>query len=113
MKIEKFNVYLADLNPRMGTEPGKVRPVTVVQTNLLNGRHPSTVICPITSSIVKESKILRIHLSKNESGLSYDSDVLVDRVRAIDNRRFIKHLGKLSPSHQDKLRENLRILLIE
>ena len=36
MNIKKFSIYSADLNPRIGTEPGKVRPVVVVQTNLLN-----------------------------------------------------------------------------
>ena len=36
MKIKKFGIYIADLNPRHGTELGKIRPVVVVQTNLLN-----------------------------------------------------------------------------
>ena len=42
MTIKKFHLYLADLNPRMGTEPGKTRPVVVIQTDLLNPTHPST-----------------------------------------------------------------------
>jgi len=46
MEIKKWRVYVANLDPRMGTEPGKVRPVVVVQTDLLNGTHPSTVVCP-------------------------------------------------------------------
>src|SRR4030043_400169 len=63
MKIRKFHVYLADLNPRFGTEPGKIRPVVVLQTDLLNNEHPSTVICPITTNVIKESSLLRIHRS--------------------------------------------------
>jgi mRNA interferase MazF len=104
-------VYLADLNPRFGTEPGKTRPVVVIQTDLLNDEHPSTIICPITTNVIKESSILRIHLSGNESGLKKDSDILVDQIRAIDNRRFLKEIGSLSPLHQDRLLENIKIVL--
>ena len=113
MKVQKFHVYLADLNPRMGTEPGKVRPVVVVQTDLLNEVHPSTIICPITTKVVDGAKILRGHLSRRESGLDKDSDILVDQIRAIDNRRFRKYLGKLGALHKEKLMENLRVLIFE
>ena len=112
MKIEKFSVYLADLNPRMGTEPGKTRPVVVLQTDLLNNTHPSTIICPITTNILEGINLLRVHVSKKESGLDKDSDILVDQIRAIDNRRFKKHIGKLSAPHQEKLLENLRLLIL-
>ena|SRR3989338_6818053 len=113
MKIEKFSVYLADLNPRMGAEPGKIRPVVVIQTDLLNDVHPSTIICPMTTNIVKGATILRIHVSKKESGLDKDSDILMDQIRAIDNRRFRKRIGKLSAPQREKLLENLRLLILE
>jgi mRNA interferase MazF len=113
MKIRKFHVYWADLNPRFGTEPGKIRPVVVVQTDLLNGEHPSTIICPITTNVQKEVSMLRVHLSENESGLKKNSDILMDQIRAIDNRRLIKETGVLSIHHQDKLVQNLKIILFE
>jgi len=105
MKIEKFHIYLADLNPRIGTEPGKVRPVVVLQTDLLNNIHPSTVICPLTTKITKEANILRLHLSQKETGF--------DQIRAIDNRRLLKHVGKLKQHHQKKLLENIKTLILE
>ena len=113
MKIEKFGIYLADLNPRHVTEPGKVRPVVVVQTNLLNDVHFSTIVCPITTRTVKEAELLRVSLAGREAGLEKDSDVLIDQIRAIDNKRFLKRLGKLSARHQEKLLENLQILIFE
>jgi mRNA interferase MazF len=113
MKIEKFHIYLADLNPRMGTEPGKIRPVVVLQTDLLNNIHPSTVICPLTTKIIKEANILRIHLSKKETDLDQESDILVDQIRAIDNRRLLKHIGKLRQQHQQQLLENMKTLILE
>ena len=114
MKIRKFSIYLADLSPRFGTEPGKTRPVVVLQTNLLNdGLHPSTIVCPITTNVIHGAEILRVHLPKKGNNLKKDSDILVDQIRAIDNRRFVKHLGELNPMDKAKLIENLKILLFE
>jgi mRNA interferase MazF len=85
MRIEKFGIYIADLNPRYGTEPGKKRPVVVVQTDLLNDVHPSTIICPISSKVSPKAEILRIHIDLKEAGLRASSDILVDQIRSIDN----------------------------
>lgn len=113
MKISKFHVYTADLNPRFGTEPGKVRPVVVIQTDLLNNEHPSTIVCPITTKIIPETEYLRVHLSGESSGLHKPSDVLVDQIRAIDNRRFIERIGALTTDQKERLTRNLRLLVLE
>jgi mRNA interferase MazF len=109
MKINQFDIWLADLNPSRGTEPGKTRPVVIIQTDLLNESHPSTVICPITSNVQKNSDILRVHLKKNQ--LEKLSDILVDQIRAIDNKRLINRIGELTKEQKVKLKENLRIVL--
>jgi mRNA interferase MazF len=111
MEIRKWNVFLADLNPRVGTEPGKTRPVVVVQTDLLNNQHPSTIVCPLTTHIHPQSNILRVHLRIEEGGLTEKSDIMVDQLRAIDNRRFIKRLGMIGRLSQKKLAENVQIIL--
>lgn len=109
MKINQYDIWLADLNPSRGTEPGKTRPVLVIQSDLLNDTHPSTIICPITTNVQLDSEILRVHLKKNQ--LDKLSDVLVDQIRAIDNKRLINKLGELSKAQRDKLKENIRIVL--
>jgi len=113
MNIEKFHIYLANLNLRFGTEPGKIRPVVVIQTDLLNNTHPSTIICPVTSQITQEANVLRVHLSGKGAGLKVDSDIVVDQIRSIDNRRFLKKVGRLTPSQSEKLLESLRVLIME
>jgi len=114
MRVKKFHLYLADLNPRRGTEPGKIRPVVVIQTDLLNEIHPSTLICPLTTQVTKEAMILRVHVPKGDvSGLDQDSDILVDQVRAIDNRRFKEPLGKLSQSQAKYLLDSLAKVILE
>ena len=111
MEIRKGRVFIADLNPRMGTEPGKVRPVVVMQTDLLNGTHPSTIVCPVTTRVLPNARFLRVHLLSGEGGLKEVSDILVDQVRAIDNRRLIKATGEISRRSLKRLMENIRVLL--
>jgi len=111
MEVRKWSVYLADLNSRFGTESGKTRPVVVVQTDLLNNHYPSTIVCPLTTQIHPKSDILRVHLRKGEAGLMERSDIMVDQLRAIDNRRFLKKLGMIGSLSQKKLVENIQIIL--
>ncbi|MBL7898854.1 MAG: type II toxin-antitoxin system PemK/MazF family toxin [Crocinitomicaceae bacterium] len=109
MKIKQYDIWLANLQPRRGTEPGKIRPVVIIQTNILNEFHHSTVICPITTDVVEKSHYLRVHLNKGL--LDKPSDILVDQIRAIDNRRFVKRISQLRVDQIEKLRSNLSVIL--
>ncbi|MCD6270077.1 MAG: type II toxin-antitoxin system PemK/MazF family toxin [Deltaproteobacteria bacterium] len=112
MKVKQFEIWLADLNPQIGTEPGKTRPVLIVQTNLLNRvLHPSSIICPLTTNIKLKSEILRLHIGSGISGLKEKSDVMIDQIRAIDNQRLTRKIGLLPEELIGKLKENLMIVL--
>lgn len=112
MEIKQYEIWLADLNPRIGTEPGKTRPVLVVQTNLLNRvPHPSTLICPLTSRVNSKSDVLRVHIKNGTSNLQQDCDILIDQLRAIDNKRLIKKIGNLPQSLVSTTMSNLKIVL--
>lgn len=111
MIIQRGGIYIADLSPRFGTEPGKTRPVVVLQTDLLNqAAHPSTIICPLTTKIHK-APLFRVHVPKEASALSKDSDILVDQIRAIDNRRLQKHIGKLPAKQMVDLLTSVKSIL--
>ena len=109
MKIKQFDIWLADLNPTVGTEPAKTRPVVIIQTDLLNEEHLSTIICPVTTNVKPDIELLRVHLFKNQ--LPKLSDILVDQIRAIDKRRLINRLGRLTKDQIEKLKDNIRIVL--
>jgi len=112
MVVEQYEIWIADLNHQIGTEAGKSRPILVIQTNLLNKtHHPSTIICPITTNIKKESEILRIHLTKGMANIKENCDIMIDQIRAIDNKRLIKKVGKLPEILIEKIRENIKIVL--
>ncbi|MFO0355448.1 MAG: type II toxin-antitoxin system PemK/MazF family toxin [Sphingobacteriaceae bacterium] len=109
MKLKQYDIWLADFNPQLGTEPGKTRPVVIIQTDLLNEFHPSTLVCPVTSKVNKDIELLRVHLKKGQ--LDKPSDVLVDQIRAIDNNRLIKKLSKLTNEQVKTLKSNIRVVL--
>lgn len=83
------DVWLANLNPGRGTEPGKTRPVLIVQSQaLLDALHPSTLVLPLTTALIDDAEPLRLRLPA-QGRLEKKSDVLVDQLRAMDNRRLI------------------------
>ena len=111
MKIKQYEVWIADLNPRFGTETGKTRPVVILQTDLLNKFHPSTIICPITTNIKSEAVILRVHLKKGVAKLKENCDIMIDQIRAIDNKRLIKKIGELPSEIINLIKGNITIML--
>ena len=112
MQFKQFEIWIADLNPQIGTEPGKTRPVLVIQSNLLNKiPHPSTIVCPLTTKIEKEAEILRVHLRKGMANLHENCDIMIDQVRAIDNKRLVKKVGELPHELINQIKENLSIVL--
>lgn len=93
--IEHGWLYLADLNPRRGTDPGKTRPVLVIQSDLLNRTgHPSTWILPCTTRLTGES-VLRTVVPRAVAGNTAACELMIDQSRSIDNRRFTKRLKRL------------------
>lgn len=88
-KIKHGEIWLANLNPSRGTEAGKCRPVLIVQNQaLLDAAHPSTLIIPLTTQLIDQAEPLRLRVKANEQ-LEKDSDLLIDQIRAIDNKRLI------------------------
>lgn len=110
MRARRGVLYLADLEPRAGTEPGKARPVLVVQTDLLNeAGHPSTWVLPCTTRLTGEN-LLRVVLPRSIAGNREECEVMVDQSRAIDNRRLVRALRPLPKSILAEVVEKLRRL---
>jgi mRNA interferase MazF len=111
MTIKKYEIWLANLDPRFGTETGKTRPILIVQTDILNKVHPSTLICPITTNVKLQSQILRVHLKKGTAKVKEDCDIMIDQLRAIDKKRLIKKIGDLPKDLIEKVKSSINIVL--
>jgi mRNA interferase MazF len=88
LKIKHGEIWLANLNPSRGTEPGKNRAVLIIQNQaLLDIEHPSTLIIPLTTHLIDNAEPLRLRI-KSKLKLKKDSDLLIDQIRAIENNRL-------------------------
>ncbi|NSX13168.1 MULTISPECIES: type II toxin-antitoxin system PemK/MazF family toxin [Cupriavidus] len=116
IELKRGQVWEVDLNPQTHREePAKRnRPALVLQTDLLNDAgHPTTIVVPGTSQIEMEDCFpLRVALGKLP-GLAYETDLLIDQVRAVSNRRFMgsRPVATLAANHLRKVEEAMRLLL--
>lgn len=112
MIMKQYDIWLANLDSRYGTEPGKIRPVLIVQNNFVTSAgHASTLVCPLTTKITNGARILRIRLTPNDSDIFEDFDILIDQIRAIDNKRFVRYLATISDETKQKVKESLSYIL--
>lgn len=65
----------------------------------------------MTTNTQKESEILRVHIKKGTATLNENCDIMIDQIRAIDNKRLIKRIGELPDNLANKVKENLSIVL--
>ncbi len=87
---KRGSVWPANLYPGRGTEPGKIRPVLIVQSQaLLDAEHPSTLVVPLTTRLIDDAEPLRLRITA-QSELEKHSDLLLDQLRAIDNKRLVQ-----------------------
>lgn len=105
-------IWLADFNPPHGTEPGKTRPVLVIQAQgLLGAGHPSTIVIPLTTNVIDDAEPLRVRVPAS-GRLRKDSDLLIDQLRAIDNRRLVQGpLSHLSPKQMQSVEHAIHEIL--
>ena len=110
--MKHSQIYIADLNPRKGTEPGKKRPVLIWQDQaLLDVGHPSTVVIPLTTNLIDDAEPMRIRI-RTHASLKQDSDLLIDQIRSIDNARLTSGpIGQLTRAQIRKVSESLIAVL--
>lgn len=105
MLPRRWHVYVVDLEPRVGTKPGKQRPCVAIQpSTFAEAGLPSTVVLPLTTRVTPDAFPLRVRVPKGTCGLSADSDVLIDQILAWDNELFRRDLGELPEALQDDIR---------
>lgn len=110
---KQWHLYVVDLEPRVGTKPGKQRPCLAIQpTAFAESGLESTVVLHVTTRITAADAFpLRVRMPKGTCGLRRDSDLLIDQILAWDNSLFRKELGTLPEALQADVRAALRDFL--
>ena len=107
MVVERFEVYLVNLDPTVGGEIQKTRPCLVISPDEMN-RHIATVImAPMTTKGCAYP---------TRAGCRFegkDGQVVLDQIRTVDKRRLIRRLGRVSEETQVEVLDSLGEMFAE
>ncbi len=109
MAFFRWDVYLANLDPTIGSEQGKTRPVMIISEDQINQLLPVVNVLPITSrKAARKVYPNEALVPKGVGGLTKDSIVLSYQIRTLDKKRLIKKLGTIdSVERQENILEAL------
>ena len=93
IRIQRGDVYLADLSPVIGSE----------QNDVGNRYSPTTIVAAITSQLTKSTLPTHVKIKAAESGIACDSIILLEQLQTIDKRRLKKHLTRFD----DRIMKNV------
>ena len=100
MNIKRYEIYFADLNPTIGSEIKKVRPVVIISQDEMNQYLETVVVCPLTSKLHPQWRTrLQIKCTNKKA------EVAVDQIRTISKKRLKKKIGELSNIKAAQLRK--------
>jgi len=110
--FQKGEIYLAKLNSKKGSEVGKIRPVLIYQTDILNEcQHPTTIVLPISTVLIDNAYPLRYRIAKRDK-LEKTSEVLCDQIRTLDNQRILDSLlTKLTYKEMLEIDKQVKLVL--
>lgn len=109
-KLYRGDVYMANLNPRRGSEQGGKRPVIIIQNDTGNKYSPTVIIAAVTSSYHKK-KNLPTHVTLHSSCLKNKSQVLLEQIRTIDKCRLMEKMGRLNENDMQLIDDALVVSL--
>lgn len=112
MKVEKGDLFYADLNPVVGSEQGGIRPVVIVQNDVGNKYSPTVIIAAITSQTNKAKLPTHVELrTDKKNGISKNSIILLEQIRTIDKKRLQDKIGKVDSNTLRKIDDALKVSL--
>lgn len=91
IEVDRYAIYLADLNPTRGAEIAKTRPVVVVSRDEMNRNLDTIVVCPLTTKLHPRWRSrIPVTCARRKA------EIAVDQIRAISKNRLVKRLDDLS-----------------
>ncbi len=95
--VKRFEVYLINLDPTIGTEIQKTRPCLIISPNEMNRPLDTVIIAPMTT-VIRKYPTRVIYEFQGKQG-----QVVLDQIRTVDQGRLIKKLGDIDLKTQDEV----------
>lgn len=93
--IKRGDIYVANLDPVVGSEQGGIRPVLVLNNDRDYRNSTTLIVLPISTRLNKKN-FIKSHIKiKDIEGLPKDSIILTEQIRTIDKERLLDFLGKI------------------
>jgi mRNA interferase MazF len=106
--MKRGDIFLANLDPVLGSEISKTRPVIIISNDINNSFSNTITVLPITSATGKIYPF-EVFLSNKEFGLSKDSKIKTNQIRTIDKQRLYKKITEIS---NEKIKDIEKAILI-
>ena len=107
-KIKKGDIYLANMDPAIGSEQGGVRPVLIIQNNKGNKYSPTTIVACLTSRVHTKANLPTHYLLPDDIGLKYPSMVMLEQIFTIDKTRLIKWITRIPKTDMYRIEMQIR-----
>ena len=111
MNIKRGEVYLASLDPVIGREISKTRPVVIVSNDKNNEFSGTVTVLPITSQNLQSIYPFEVFLSKGDANLPKNSKVKADQICTLDKNRLVKNIGLLDTRKLNTIEKAIKIHL--
>ena len=111
MNIRRGEIYVAVLDPVVGREISKTRPVVVASNDKNNQFSGTVTVLPVTSKNLERIYPFEVFLSKGSGSLPKNSKVKADQIRTLDKARLVKKIGKLDQKEIEEIEKAMKIHL--
>jgi len=111
MSIKRGDIFIAVLDPVVGSEIAKTRPLVVVSNDLNNQFSATVTVLPLTSGKPEKIYPFEVFLSKGKGNLPKDSRVKADQIRTIDKPRLASRIGRLGPGEMTQIENAIKVHL--
>lgn len=105
--MKQYDIIIVNLNPTKGSEIKKIRPCVIISPNDSNKFLETLIICPITSKRRKYPTRIDFKLKGNKNSIA------IDQIRAIDESRVVKKVGRLRKKTIKKVKRVLKETFVD
>ena len=107
--IRRGQIYLADLEPIIGSEQGGIRPILIIQNNIGKKNSGTTIAAPITTKRVPNRLPVHVFTFAGQTGLPQNSIILLEQIRVLDKSRITDFVGTINEFTMDEVDRALKI----